>query len=381
MQLAGAVRGEHDHRRHGRRDGAELGDGHLPGREHLEQERLELVVGPVDLVDEQHGGGVAQGPQHRAGDEEALVEQALLDLLDVARGTLDRLERPHVQDLAGEVPVVEGLGRVDALVALQPDERQVHRLGERLGQGGLAGARLALHEQRPAQAQGEPGDRREGVVGEVAGLAERIGQVVRRAERRPRVHGASIPDDVPIRKRTPAPGRTVGSGRTAPRRSSGPCPHRAVHRATGRARNGRRHRRVLLTRPAGPTECCTSVQSRADDGGEQLAEGEAADQAGDDHRQAPVGEHREGRLLGVRAREPARPQRLEQHPAGQGRPDHRRQHHRGAERVEGEPADGQRADEQRQAGAPPGQRGALLRAPSASDAGRRPPGIRAVSHR
>ena len=80
MQLAGAVGGEHDHGRHGCRDGAELGDGHLPGREHLEQEGLELVVGAVDLVDEQHGGGVAQGPQHRAGEQEALVEQALLDL-------------------------------------------------------------------------------------------------------------------------------------------------------------------------------------------------------------------------------------------------------------------------------------------------------------
>ena len=36
-----------------------------------------------------------------------------------------RLERAQVQDLAREVPVVERLGGVDALVALQPDQRQV----------------------------------------------------------------------------------------------------------------------------------------------------------------------------------------------------------------------------------------------------------------
>ena len=37
-----------------RRDRAELGDGHLEGIEHLEQQRLGLDLDPVDLVDEQH---------------------------------------------------------------------------------------------------------------------------------------------------------------------------------------------------------------------------------------------------------------------------------------------------------------------------------------
>ena len=45
----------------------------------------------------------------------------------VARHGLDGAQ---VQDLAREVPVVEGLGRVDALVALEPDQRQVQRLGD-----------------------------------------------------------------------------------------------------------------------------------------------------------------------------------------------------------------------------------------------------------
>ena len=79
------------------------------------------------------------------------------------------LERAQVQDLAREVPVVERLGGVDALVALQPDQRQVERLGERLGQRGLAGAGLALEQQRPLHPQRQVGDRRQLVVGEVAG--------------------------------------------------------------------------------------------------------------------------------------------------------------------------------------------------------------------
>ena len=51
--LARVVRGE-DHERHVLRlDRAELGHAHLEVREHLEQERLELRVGLVDLVDQQ----------------------------------------------------------------------------------------------------------------------------------------------------------------------------------------------------------------------------------------------------------------------------------------------------------------------------------------
>ena len=143
MELAGPVGGQHHDRRRRGRDGAELGDGHLVGRQHLEQERLELVVGPVDLVDQQDGRALLERGQHRPGQQEALVVQRLLGLLDVGAAAR-RLERAQVQDLAREVPVVERLGGVDALVALQPDQRQVERLGDRLGQRGLAGAGLAL---------------------------------------------------------------------------------------------------------------------------------------------------------------------------------------------------------------------------------------------
>ena len=180
VQLAGAVGGEHDDRRGRGLDGAELGDGDLVGRQHLEQERLELVVGPVDLVDQQHRRALLQRGQHRPGEQEPLVVQALLGLLDVGRRAAGRLERAQVQDLAREVPVVERLGGVDALVALQPDQRQVERLGDRLGQRGLAGAGLALEQQRPLHPQREEGDGRQRVVAQVARVAEAGRDVVGR---------------------------------------------------------------------------------------------------------------------------------------------------------------------------------------------------------
>ena len=54
VHVARAVRREHDDRRHLGAHDAELGHRDRPVGEDLEQERLELVVGAVDLVDQQH---------------------------------------------------------------------------------------------------------------------------------------------------------------------------------------------------------------------------------------------------------------------------------------------------------------------------------------
>ena len=175
VQLAGAVGGEHDDRRHGGADGAELRDRHLVRRQHLEQERLELVVGPVDLVDQQHRRclpGAPAAPAAPAGTGRRTGSSRPPRRARRAAG--DRLERAQVEDLPREVPVVERLGRVDALVALQPDQRQLERLGDRLGERGLAGAGLALEQQRPLHRQREVGDRGQRVVAEVAGRAEAL---------------------------------------------------------------------------------------------------------------------------------------------------------------------------------------------------------------
>ncbi len=53
-QFACAVRGQHDARDRGRLDRAELGNTDLEVGQKLEQERLEFLVGAIDLVDQKH---------------------------------------------------------------------------------------------------------------------------------------------------------------------------------------------------------------------------------------------------------------------------------------------------------------------------------------
>ena len=55
-QLARVVGGQQHDRVRAGLDAAELGDRELEVREQLEQHRLELLVGLVDLVDQQHDG-------------------------------------------------------------------------------------------------------------------------------------------------------------------------------------------------------------------------------------------------------------------------------------------------------------------------------------
>ena len=115
VQLARAVRRQDDGRLVLGGDRPQLGDRHGEVGEELEEERLELVVGAVDLVDEQHGRPVVlERLQQRALHEEAPREQVAL--LDAA------LRGPDREELAGIVPVVDRVVQVDALVALQADE-------------------------------------------------------------------------------------------------------------------------------------------------------------------------------------------------------------------------------------------------------------------
>src|SRR6185312_14776634 len=126
VELAGAVRGEDDERTLLGADRlAELGDRHLEVRQELEQERLELVVGAVDLVDEQDDRAVVLDRlEQRPAQQEAAREQ--LALVDAALGGAER------EELARVVPVVQRLVDVDALVALQADQPRSGRRRERL---------------------------------------------------------------------------------------------------------------------------------------------------------------------------------------------------------------------------------------------------------
>ena len=82
------------------------------------------------------------------------------------------LGRAQVQDLPREVPVVQRLGGVDALVALQPDQRGVQDRGDGAGQGGLAHPGVPLEEQGSVQPQREEHRRGQPAVGEVVRTGE-----------------------------------------------------------------------------------------------------------------------------------------------------------------------------------------------------------------
>jgi hypothetical protein len=173
-QLAARVRGEHDERAAGRGDRAQLGDGDLEVAEHLQEQALHLDVRLVGLVDQQDLRLVAaDGGQQRAGEQELLAE-------DVRARLVPRLvvARADAQQLFGVVPLVQGPGLVDALVALQTHQPCLSDLRHGLGELGLADSGRPFHKERLAQAVGEEDGRGDRGRREVTGLGETRGDVV-----------------------------------------------------------------------------------------------------------------------------------------------------------------------------------------------------------
>ena len=81
--------------------------------------------GPVHLVDQEHGGQgtlVANGLEQRPLDEVVGPEQ-----LGLAQVRALRLGQPDREQLARVVPLVQRLGGLDAVVALEPDQRRPER--------------------------------------------------------------------------------------------------------------------------------------------------------------------------------------------------------------------------------------------------------------
>ena len=113
--------------------------------------------------------GGQQGPAHQ--------EPLAVDLVLAAAGSAG-LGRPQVQELAGVVPLVDGLGHVDALVALQPQQLAARPGGQHLGHLGLAHPGLALEQQRAVQGQGQEDRRGQALVGQVAVGGEGAGDLL-----------------------------------------------------------------------------------------------------------------------------------------------------------------------------------------------------------
>jgi hypothetical protein len=161
VQLARAVRRHDDERAPPRGDRAELGDRDGEVGQELEQERLELVVRTVDLVDQQDDVLVRlQRLQQRPPQQELPAEQ----LARVA----SRLRRADREQLTLVVPVVDGVVEVDPLMALEPDQARAGRRGERPRDLRLADARLPLQQQRLLEGDRQVDGGREAPVGEVA---------------------------------------------------------------------------------------------------------------------------------------------------------------------------------------------------------------------
>src|SRR5215210_5924595 len=173
VDLSSTVGGQDGHGRPFGHDRAELGDGDGEVREDLEQERLELVVGAVYLVYEQHGRHrppVLQRLQERTAYQELPVVEVALDafLIFATEGFCGA----DVEQLAGVVPLVDGLVDVYPLVALQADQGRLKDAGEDFGDLGLAYPRFAFEEQRPSELEGEEDRGGEPFVSQVIVLAQ-----------------------------------------------------------------------------------------------------------------------------------------------------------------------------------------------------------------
>ena len=124
-------------------DRPQLGNADRVVGEDLEQECLELLVGSVDLVDEQdrrHRVVVVDRVEQRTAQQELRAEHVLLG----ADAVLALADQPDMQQLARVVPLVRGMGEVDALVALQPDQAGPETRRQRSRRLGLADARPRL---------------------------------------------------------------------------------------------------------------------------------------------------------------------------------------------------------------------------------------------
>src|SRR5690606_6362602 len=116
------------------------------------------------------------------------------------------------------LPLVQRARLVEPLVALQAQKLGAERGGGRLGELGLADPGRALDQDRPVERVGQKqggGDRR---VGDVAGAAQRRGDLVRAGEEA--AHGADPAPLSPLAPE-PAPGSGSGGGGSDPASSSG----------------------------------------------------------------------------------------------------------------------------------------------------------------
>ena len=144
VHLTGPVGGQDRQWRRCGPDVSEFGDRHRVLVQQLEQERLELVVGAVDLVDEEYTGRVGKCLKERPGEQETFGVERGFGCVGVQSAAAGRFECAQVQQLAREIPVVESLRGIDALVTLQPDQWQLRYGMVKLAEKRRAALRVGL---------------------------------------------------------------------------------------------------------------------------------------------------------------------------------------------------------------------------------------------
>ncbi len=188
VHVPGAVRGEDHHWRYGRPERADLGHRYREVGQDLEQVGLELVVGTIDLVDEEDGrslvgrAAVGDRPQEGSADQEPLREELVLG---DGIGAGPPVSCPQIQKLALVVPLVQGLRGVDSLVALEADQVAADPSRQSVADLRLAHARLALQEERTPHHDGEEDRGRQSPARQVSLGTQRPLDVLGRRRRGP----------------------------------------------------------------------------------------------------------------------------------------------------------------------------------------------------
>jgi hypothetical protein len=153
VDLARAV-GRDDHDRRLRRlDRAELGDRHLEVGQHLEQIGLERLVGAVELVDQQDRRALGMRLQRleQAGGSGNARRRCRCELAAVMHAL--RLGQADLDHLARVVPLVDRRRDVEALVALQADQRPLRSAASTLAISVLPTPASPSQNKRPAELQ------------------------------------------------------------------------------------------------------------------------------------------------------------------------------------------------------------------------------------
>src|SRR6185436_10346485 len=123
-----AVRREDDQRRLTRPKRSQFWNRDLEFGEQFQQKPFELLVGAIDLVDEQDGGPRARGIDRL--QEWPLDEERVAVELVMRAGAIDRfgrVENAQFEQLTRVVPFVERVSDVEPLVALEANQIGLER--------------------------------------------------------------------------------------------------------------------------------------------------------------------------------------------------------------------------------------------------------------